>query len=213
MSIHLIQPRTWFDSNVYVVSGERPLLVDTGTGLKVEETLQDIDAILEGRKVTSIVLTHRHYDHVGGAWRIQLEHGSKTYMLPADAEPVRGGDSDSTLGLQYGGKIMPMEIEDAAEGMIISTGDHSFEVISTPGHTVGALVLYERETGILISGDTVFSGGVGRWDLPTGDRGALVRSLRKLLELELTDLYPGHGPVAEGKARDQVEYALRSLGE
>ena len=213
MSIHLIRPHTWFDSNIYIVSGERPLLVDCGTGIGVDETLLQMEKVLNGQKVATIVLTHRHFDHVGGAWRIQLEYGSKVLMLPEEAKPIREGDSESTLGLQFGGKIMPIEVEDAFEGMTISTGDHEFEVIRTPGHTIGSLVLFEPSTGILISGDTVFAGGVGRWDLPTGDREQLVSSLRKLLEMGPKDLYPGHGPMAEGNATEQIENALRSLGE
>ncbi|MEM2979427.1 MAG: MBL fold metallo-hydrolase, partial [Methanomassiliicoccales archaeon] len=86
-------------------------------------------------------------------------------------------------------------------------------VYHTPGHSEGSIVLIDKITGALICGDLLFVGGVGRWDLPSGSYDDLVRSLRRLLLFEITDLYPGHGPYSLKDARMQVLRALDSLGE
>jgi len=104
-------------------------------------------------------------------------------------------------------------VQNLIGGETFTTGDHDLEVIHTPGHTAGGICLYDREHRILLSGDTVFAGGVGRWDLATGNLQELIASVRSLLALEPADLYPGHGPCAIGDALSQIKDALRYLGE
>jgi glyoxylase-like metal-dependent hydrolase (beta-lactamase superfamily II) len=92
-------------------------------------------------------------------------------------------------------------------------GDSGLELIHSPGHTIGSIVLYDRATKSLFSGDTVFAnGGVGRWDLETGNLGQLRESITKIEELGLENLYPGHGPAIEGGASEHVRMSLDSLG-
>ena len=79
------------------------------------------------------------------------------------------------------------------EGDIIKTKNFEFVVVWTPGHTDGSICLYEKEKHILISGDTLFSEGPGRYDLPYGDKKELVESLKKLSEFKIELLLPGHG--------------------
>ena len=113
----------------------------------------------------------------------------------------------------FGREMEAVPVEPLAEGEVISSGRRDYAVVHTPGHTMGSLALFCEEDGALISGDTVFVGGVGRWDLPTGDMYELMGSIRRLLELEPTDLYPGHGPCGMGDARHHLRDALRCLGE
>jgi glyoxylase-like metal-dependent hydrolase (beta-lactamase superfamily II) len=82
------------------------------------------------------------------------------------------------------------------EGAGQNLGGQIFDVLHVPGHCPGSLCFWHRESGHLFGGDVLFAGGVGRWDLPGGDRELLFRGIReKLYPLpEATEVHPGHGP-------------------
>jgi len=137
---------------------------------------------------------------------------AQVMMHPLDAAPVREGSAAGTSADVFGRTMEAVSIVEIDDGHVIDTGDHVLTVLHVPGHSAGGICLYEESTGILISGDTVFADGVGRWDLPTGDVASLVASIRKLSTLNLVDLYPGHGPCVQGNARRSLEGALSYLG-
>ncbi|KQM12181.1 hypothetical protein AOA80_03240 [Methanomassiliicoccales archaeon RumEn M1] len=210
MTVHVFQG-TGYDSNCYLVSGERPVLVDTGTGINHDRLLRGLRSIVGDRRV-DIVLTHRHFDHTGGGRRMAEALNAQVMMHPLDAAPVREGSAAGTSADVFGRTMEAVSIVEIEDGHVIDTGDHVLTVLHVPGHSAGGICLYEESTGILISGDTVFADGVGRWDLPTGDVASLVASIRKLSTLNLVDLYPGHGPCVQGNARRSLEGALSYLG-
>jgi len=109
--------------------------------------------------------------------------------------------------------MQPVEVTSLKNGEVFSTGEHELRVLHTPGHSAGSICLYEEASGALISGDTVFVGGVGRWDLPSGDYNTLVRSVKTLYELAPASIYPGHGPCGIGSGKEQIAEALSYLGE
>ncbi len=211
MSFRILEQTLLFDANRILIDGERPILVDAGTGFKIEDAIAELKALLDGRELERIVLTHRHFDHVGGAKRIADEFSSELLMAPADAEVLRRGDSEATLGTDFGGRIEPMEVGDLAEGETLSTGEHDMEVIYTPGHSAGSICLYEESSATLVSGDTVFVGGIGRYDTPSASRDELEASLRKLSALKVEALYPGHGPEAKSGGSRHIINGLRML--
>lgn len=211
MTVHMFQG-AGYDSNCYLVSGNRPVLVDTGTGMNHDRLLGRVKAVI-GNSIVRIVLTHRHFDHVGGARRMAEALGAEVLMHSLDATPVRDGDAVDTSADIFGCTIDPTPITDLRDGDVIDTGDHVLDVLHTPGHSAGGICLHEESSGILISGDTVFADGVGRWDLPTGDAKALAASIKRLSSLHLVDLFPGHGPCVKGGASDRLRGALSYLGE
>lgn len=213
MTIYQLEPVILFDANMFIIDGEKPILVDAGTGFKVETTISSINKILQGRKLHSIVLTHRHFDHVGGAMAVAEATGAKLYAGTEDAIPLRAGDSKSTLGVDFGGRIDPMPINDLHEGDILETGSHTIKIIKTPGHTIGSICLYDEESKELISGDVLFVNSIGRYDVPTSSRTDLVESLRKIHRLHAKVMYPGHGPIYKGEVSDMAAYGLKMLGE
>jgi glyoxylase-like metal-dependent hydrolase (beta-lactamase superfamily II) len=168
--------------------------------------------MLNGRKLDMLILTHRHYDHVGGANAMLKEFGPEIYIGKDDAAPLREGDRASTLGAEFGGPLEKMDVKDLNDGDVIDIGDHKFRIISTPGHTIGSISLYDEITGALFTGDTAFVGGVGKWTLPTGSADMLINSLNKLSKLKINGFYPGHGPYIEKGGNEHIINALRMMG-
>ena len=213
MSIIQIEPALLFDSNMYLIIGsERTVLIDTGTGFAVNSTIDSLKKGLDGRPLDAVILTHRHYDHVGGLRAIIKEFSPKLYAGPDDAKPLREGDSDSTLGTKFGGSIDPMEVIDFREGDRINLGGHVLTPIYTPGHTIGSICVLDEVSGSLFSGDTVFVDGVGNTTHPTGSEKLLIESLRRLNRIEFNGLYPGHGPFVTKDGKRFVEKGLRMMG-
>lgn len=157
------------------------------------------DRILEvvhtmGFTVIGIVHTHAHFDHFLASGEIKKETGAPLYLHPDDR------DLWNILEIQcrmFGVPFVPApppdrEIQDEGN---IALGQFSGVVLHTPGHTPGSSCFYFEQAGILLSGDTLFRGGIGRTDLWGGDSQAIERSIReKIYPLqESTIVVPGHG--------------------
>lgn len=214
MAVIQVEPALLFDSNMYVIIGsQRTALIDTGTGFAADATVKSISSVLGERKLDVIILTHRHYDHVGGLRRIIKEFSpSQIYAGPADAEPLRKGDSESTLGTKFGGSIDPTDVIDYSDGDVIDLGDHRLRCIETPGHTIGSISIMDEQTGALFSGDTVFIDGVGNTIHPTGSDRMLIGSLKKLATLDINGLYPGHGPTVTKGGIEFIKKGMKMMG-
>jgi hydroxyacylglutathione hydrolase len=190
MKVHAI-PGTGFASNAFVVVGDGGCAIaDAGWESDAREVIAGADKALGKRKVDRLVLTHMHIDHVGGAAAIAKKYGCEILVHGEDAGPLLKGDKVATGAVFFGGDIEPMKVKKLSEGDRVL----GFEVLHTPGHTMGSICLYDKEARALISGDTVFRDGVGRWDLPSGDLRELLVSVRRLAKLDVEGLYPGHGP-------------------
>lgn len=176
-----------FTSNAFLVTGERPVLVDTGANFDVVSRIRERTDSLE-----AVVLTHTHPDHVGN-----LEA-----VVEAFDVDVWGYDPDVD-GVDH----------QIADESTVRLGDHEYVALHTPGHKDDHLCLYAAEPNVLFAGDLIFqNGGFGRTDLPEGDRGALIESIDRVLELvdeNLTALHTGHGPSVTTQPYDHVELASR----
>ena len=164
------------------------ILVDPGDspeviGRMVEE--------LEGKPV-AIFLTHGHYDHI-----LALEAVKEKYQIPVYAskeeEELLGDVSLNLTGqVRRPMTVRPETLVSDLEKFIVA--GFSVQAIHTPGHTKGSVCYYFPEESLLVSGDTLFHGSVGRTDLPTGSTAQMLESLKRLLETlpEETDVLPGH---------------------
>ncbi|MDR1741263.1 MAG: MBL fold metallo-hydrolase [Synergistaceae bacterium] len=147
-----------------------------------------------GLDLRAVLLTHGHIDHIAGIEDFVPIVGDNIYIAEGDAELLRHPPEAMmrAIGVECGGVE---KFKTVADGDAITIGPFSVKVIATPGHTPGS-VCYLIEENILVSGDTLFADSVGRTDLPGGDWGQLVESLKKLAALpDDTEVFPGHGPM------------------
>jgi hydroxyacylglutathione hydrolase len=213
MKVHCIAG-VGYDSNVYLLEDEDPIVVDTGSGMFAESALEEISKIVPLKKVERIVLTHSHYDHLGGAAAFQKATGGRVYLHEDEAVPLKAGDTTLSIAGMFGATLGELDVDSVKAGETLRCGSSQLEVVHSPGHSPGSIVLHERQTKSAIVGDTVFcDGGVGRWDLPGGDLNKLRRSIKHLEDLELQNMYPGHGPFAEGDARQHLRLSLNYIAE
>ena len=205
MKVHYIAGVA-YDSNVYLLEDDDPIVVDAGTGMHIDSTLDEISRVVPLKSIGRIVLTHSHYDHIGGAEALSKATGASVYLHSAEAEPIQAGDTSLTVSRMFGKGVGELDIVALKEGEEIRCGDARLEVVHMPGHSPGSIALVDRAGASAIVGDTVFcDGGVGRWDLPGGSLRELKASIKHLGTLGLKNMYPGHGSYAEGDA----EYHLR----
>ena len=172
-------------ANCYVVADEAAKLcavIDPGgEGEQVATAIANL-----GLTVQAILLTHGHFDHVGGVQALRDATGAPVYMDKKDASlpPQLSGDQ-------------PTDFHDLAVEQPKPVGAITFEVLETPGHSEGSVCFLCREEGaddVLFTGDTLFQGSMGRTDFPGGSMGEMMESLKKLSDLPGDyRVYPGHG--------------------
>lgn len=160
------------------------------------DDLDDLQAILDKHqlKVTAILITHAHIDHIGGAAKLKARTGAPVYLNLNDQDLYDALD----LQARWIGVAPPERTEidqPLRDGDTIESGGMKLEVRHTPGHTQGSVCLLAPSENLLIAGDTLFRDSVGRTDLPGGNGPQLLASIHdKLLTLpDETRVLPGHG--------------------
>jgi hydroxyacylglutathione hydrolase len=181
-----------FQENCYVIGdGVSGAIVDPGDeaariALAVEQT---------GLEIGQILVTHAHIDHVGAVAPLADEYACSV-LMHAEAEPMlqQLPTQAMMMGLRFG--KVPAVDRHIQDGEILEVGSLKLESLYTPGHAPGHLAFYVESEGLVLSGDALFAGSVGRTDLFGGDMEVLVRSINeRLLTLpDETRVYPGHGP-------------------
>ena len=184
-------------ANCYVCwedAGKACIVADPGFYRPDEEEM--VFSFLRDNGLTpdAVLLTHGHFDHAWGAAAVARRSGCPVYLSAAD-DPVLKGSSAMLERLQLEKAVEPFEHQDVADGQVLHLGGVDWKVITTPGHSEGSVCYYCEAWGVLLSGDTLFAGSIGRSDLPGGDYDELMKSLMdKVLPLPGdTDVLPGHG--------------------
>ena len=161
-----------------------------------------------GLNLRQIVVTHAHIDHVGGALQLKKATGAPILLNQADMPLLKMMDVQAGwLGVKTP-EVAPPDTS-AEEGMVVGIANHAAHVIHTPGHTPGSICLHFTPDNLLVAGDTLFAGSIGRTDLPGGDPRKILHSIHdRLLTLpDTTRVIPGHGPATTiGEERESNPY-------
>ena len=179
-----------FQENTYLVIDEatrRAVVIDPGDEPeRLVKWIRDAGVTLD-----AVWLTHAHLDHVGGVAGVTREWPVPVYMHPAD-RPTLAQAPISAEGYGILFEVPPTPDRELAEGDSLSVGGLEFKVMHTPGHAPGHVVFLGN--GVMLGGDVLFAGSIGRTDLLYADPRAMVETLARVCELddELV-VYPGHG--------------------
>jgi glyoxylase-like metal-dependent hydrolase (beta-lactamase superfamily II) len=150
---------------------------------------------LNSLKPVAVLNTHGHVDHLTGTRRICKMYSIDFFMNQDDQFLLENAVvSGQIFGMQV--ETPPQPAAWIKDEEIFKFGNSEIIAFHTPGHSPGSLVIYQKEAGILITGDVLFAGSIGRTDLPGGDYNQLIRSIQtKILVLPAeTKVFPGHGP-------------------
>jgi glyoxylase-like metal-dependent hydrolase (beta-lactamase superfamily II) len=148
-----------------------------------------------GLKLKQILVTHAHIDHVGGALKLKGLTGAPILLNENDLPLLKMMDQQAGwLGVPTPETAPPDE--SLADGLRVGLEHYPAQVIYTPGHTQGSVCLHFAALKLLVAGDTLFEGSIGRTDLPGGDYGQIIDSIQtRLLPLpDETRVLTGHGP-------------------
>lgn len=180
-------------TNAYLLQGDeegKAVIIDPG--MNPGALIRRIQPL----EIEAILLTHAHFDHIGGVGEIRKLKGCPVYLHPLEADWLSSPKlNGSLLWPQVTGPISTDDAEfDLSEGQTLSLLGETFKVYHTPGHSPGSVSFLNGNH--LFSGDVLFRAGVGRTDLPGGRENDLIDSIRDKLYRFADDVtvYPGHGP-------------------
>jgi hydroxyacylglutathione hydrolase len=195
-------------SNCFIVYDEDShdaIVVDPGD--EAEKIIRFIEA--RELKVSRIVCTHAHFDHVGAVTRLKEKTGASVMLHKGDLDIYMRADKQGAL---WGFHIEQPLAPDLymIEGDEVAVGRFRLKVLHTPGHSPGGICLYGE--GVILTGDTIFAGSVGRTDFPGGSLTELKRSFARIIELPPeTRIFSGHGPLTTVKNEKESNFFVHEL--
>lgn len=186
-----------FQENTYLIYDENgeAFIIDPGNSTESEN--QQIQSFVAEKKLKlkRLLLTHAHLDHVFGNRFVFDRYGLLPEVHEKDLFFI---DRMMQTAMTYGVNCDPSPAPEQLikEGDVIQLGAYTFECIHTPGHSPGSISFYNASNKLLLSGDVLFYGSIGRTDLPMGDHETLLNSIRQKLFILPDDVkvYSGHGP-------------------
>jgi glyoxylase-like metal-dependent hydrolase (beta-lactamase superfamily II) len=208
--IHEILPVGPLQCNCSVIGDDQTreaMVIDPGD--EVEQVLELIRN--HNLQVKQIVITHAHIDHVGGAMKLRAATGAPVLLNQNDYALLKMLDVQAAwLGMAAPEKV---EIDQGiGQADTVKAGALVARVLHTPGHTEGSICLYFPAETMLIAGDTLFAGSIGRTDLPGGSFEKILHSLhdRVLALPDETLVVPGHGPLTRiGEERESNPFLVK----
>ncbi|MBO7166306.1 MAG: MBL fold metallo-hydrolase [Kiritimatiellae bacterium] len=180
------------EANCTIVWGEEKKAWIIDPGAQGDKVISFLKA--NGLEPALIIVTHGHFDHIGGIPELQKAYEGLCVHIAKEDEQMLGHPQN--LWEPYYpmiSKPSPLKA-DLDDGVVITEGGIAAKIIATPGHTPGGVCVHFESENILVSGDTLFAGSCGRTDFPGGDARVLRESLLRLAKLPtVTKVIPGHG--------------------
>ena len=214
-SIQVIE-RGWLSANNIVLhEGAEAIVVDSGYGAHVPQTLALLERVLAGKKLARLVNTHCHSDHMGGNAAIQAKYGCRTSIPEGEAALIDDWDEQALILAIADQRAERFRYDDTfRDGGTLQMGGLDWQVIAAPGHDTHAVMFYSPEARILISGDALWENGFGVVFPQLFGRDTALAETRATLEaiggLRVDAVIPGHGRPF-GDADAALERALYRL--
>lgn len=189
-----MQPLGPLQTNGYVLSNE------AGKGIVIDPGMHPASMVehVKDLEIVAILLTHAHFDHIAGLEQVREATKAPVYIHDLEEDWLTQAEKNGSARWPMVTEPIICRPRDHAlqDGQILQLAGCTLQVLHTPGHSPGSVSFYLEQEQLLLAGDTLFAGSIGRTDLPGGDYDTLMRSLEeKILSLpEKTKVYPGHGP-------------------
>lgn len=198
MQLHHFTVNPFYENTYLAIEDQTAVLFDPGFYDEAEFGEFEDKLNQAGVQLSAIVLTHAHVDHIIGLKKVKQNYDVPVYLHKDD---IFFWENYVMQAGMFGLEVEPFDFSPThiePQNNWSETGI-SFDVLFTPGHAPGHVSFYRQQEGILIAGDTLFQGSIGRTDLYQGDMQTLINSIRnKLYTLpDDTVVYPGHGPATK----------------
>jgi hydroxyacylglutathione hydrolase len=189
--------------NTYLLKRGKNVLVDPGHYPLFGRVRDELSRLsLSHEDMDLVLITHGHPDHLEG---VEIFRDTKAVVAMYGAEL----DFISKIAPHYGPALSQLKPQVLLQEGNLTVGNLTLQIVHTPGHSPGGICIYWPERKVLFTGDLVFSGGIGRIDLPGGSGKDLKESIRKISMLEVDYLLPGHGEILSGQ--DLISENFRAI--
>jgi glyoxylase-like metal-dependent hydrolase (beta-lactamase superfamily II) len=180
--------------NTYIIYNSRNEAIVIDPGSEGQRIIQNIESLQV--KPLAILLTHAHFDHIGGVDVVRDKYQLPLYVHKKEQDWLIDTKKNGSNHFGQAITAKPASHILTDNDNILKIGSFSFEVLKTPGHSPGSVSYYLKSAGAVFSGDALFAGSIGRTDLFGGNQDLLLSSIHeKLLQLpEETIVLSGHGP-------------------
>lgn len=210
------QSSTENNCNSYFIDGDVPILIDPGHSHLLPHLIRGLgmDGI-DPKRIALVINTHGHADHFEAS-EYFFKSGARITMSSEDEKFFQEARAAFSPMNQH--KKLPFQMDFNLQEGTLNLGSLALEIYLTPGHSPGSVCIYWPERQILVSGDLLFVGGIGRTDVPGGNGNLLAQSLKRIVELEIELLLPGHGSILKGKDNSKrnfkyIFYTFLSQGQ
>ncbi|MFX1363351.1 MAG: MBL fold metallo-hydrolase [Promethearchaeota archaeon] len=225
-NLYYFSENQMLDCNQYIIkdsSTEKLALFDTGNGISLNGLFKGMEKYnLKYQNINKVFLTHEHVDHVLGLYplvKTLKNNPPEIYAYGETARILKAGNKSQIcpdiLGINldlFGIEIFPLNVNNLENSKEIEvSSEFMFQILFTPGHSLGSICYYESNKKVLIPGDLVFTGGsFGRYDFPGGSLSTLINSISRVNNLDVNYLLPGHMGISD-KGNQQIALSYRMI--
>lgn len=198
-------------AHAYLIVGKKVALIDTGLASSSRQLKEGLSSVgLTPKDVSLILHTHGHADNFALDY---LFPKAEVWMHPADAAYVNARDPIFSLSTSLNLPLIkwPTVTHTLTDKQVFDLGNFSIQAIFTPGHTKGSVSFMEQTKKWLFCGDALFSTGLGRWDLTSGNKPQVISSARKILFSSPKMILPGHGLPIKARGSASIARQLERL--